>query len=365
MVSELRKVCSVLIILSFFLIGCQQTEKIVNVESVDIVCVDKEEEEDISLDGKYTDYIWWSDILLNSSQQNEIYEGSNKEIIIAVIDTVFDLSYTDKKMLWINSGEISGDGIDNDNNGYIDDYYGCKIGTSDSINVQKKTHGTFILNLLAGNNGTDYVGLLNGFNVKIMLVEVLSGVEETCSIEELVEAIKYAENMGAKICNMSLSTYIDSAVLRKTLFDSEMLFVVPAGNEGKEVNEEYSVYPAYYDFDNIISVAAITPNRTIWTMSNYSETSIDVAAPGCEVISIFEDGKMYSRSGTSYAVPFVTALVSILETQTDIEMSASELKEIIKDNVIKTDELKSCVDSEGYICYGFIKDYFKEKVNEE
>lgn len=271
-----------------------------------------------------------------------------EEIIVAILDTGVDYKHKDlNAYMWINSGEIPNDGIDNDNNGYIDDIYGWNFCENNN-------------NLLSGekyenNHGIHCAGIVTSIvdkaNVKIMSIKILEGMEREGSIENVIAGIKYAENMGATICNMSFGTYVNNTELEKTIMDSNMLFIVSAGNNdrGNGFNlDDIPIYPAAYDFNNVITVANIGFDGNLYHTSNYGANSVDVAAPGTYIYSTGVDNSYFFDTGASYATPMVTgvaALVSLYHENKD----AYYIKNIIMKSVHKLDNLKNMVKTSGML----------------
>lgn len=139
-------------------------------------------------------------------------------------------------------------------------------------------------------------------NYEIMILSIL-GKEDECSIEDLIQAIKYARQNGAKVCNLSLSTYKESHELKEVIETSDMLFVAAAGNEGENLDEGFPSFPTNYNLTNVISVAATDENGELLEISNYGKETVDITANG-----IVEQGNV-SAEGTSIAAAKVSAIV--------------------------------------------------------
>ena len=236
-------------------------------------------------------------------------------------------------MLWVNKGEIPGNGIDDDGNGYVDDVNGWNFYDDNNViyNGKDDAHGTHIAGTIVANNNTKGVaGIAGNSTVKIMVLKALGGDDESGSTSGIIEAIKYAEGMGATICNFSFGTDKPDRYLEEAIRDSEMLFVVAAGNGDENTGIGYNIdtrpiYPASYRYNNIITVANLQADGNLHTSSNYSNNHVDLAAPGARILSTIDtasfnagyaSGKMSSpyayMTGTSMAAPYVVGTAALL-----------------------------------------------------
>lgn len=233
---------------------------------------------------------------------------NNREVVVAIIDTGIDFNHDElSKLKWMNPMEVAKDGIDNDNNGYIDDMYGWNFYSSNNLvynsNNNYDDHGTHCAGILAD--------LVSNVNVKIMSLKVLGGSNRTGNTKSLIKAIQYAESMGADICNISLGTKYNDPALEEVISKSEMLFVVAAGNGSNgNNNDDNPIYPASYPFDNIITVANMGSDEDLHGTSNYGQESVDLAAEGIEVYSTLTRNEYGYMSGTSMATSKVTGVVA-------------------------------------------------------
>ena len=262
------------------------------------------------------------------------YSGGRRETIVAIIDTGVDYRHEDlQNVLWQNPGEIPGNGIDDDNNGYIDDVNGWNFYDDNNViyNGKDDAHGTHIAGTIVANNNTKGVaGIAGNSTVKIMVLKALGGDDESGSTSGIIDAIKYAESMGATICNFSFGTDKPDRYLEEAIKDSDMLFVVAAGNGDENTGVGYNIdtrpiYPASYRYNNIITVANLQADGNLHTSSNYSNNHVDLAAPGARILSTIDtasfnagyaSGKMSSpyayMTGTSMAAPYVVGTAALL-----------------------------------------------------
>lgn len=205
----------------------------------------------------------------------------SSNVIVAVLDTGVEISHPDLiDNLWVNPGEIWGNNIDDDRNGYIDDYYGWNFvdNTNDVTNYHD--HGTHCAGIIGavGNNSIGVSGV--AWNVSIMSLRA-SDVYGSFTYSAIIEGIRYAKHQGADIVSCSFGGPSRSEALLEAIANCpDMLFVCGAGNNGNDK----LFYPASYDLDNIISVAATDENGNLAIFSTYGPT-VDVAAPGVNIYS--------------------------------------------------------------------------------
>lgn len=274
-----------------------------------------------------------------------------RKVIIALIDSGFsckeDIS---KGRIWNNTGEKSSNNIDDDGNGYIDDKTGWNFvdNSNDITSKQEHTHGTSLLNILVGKQKNQ--GIIKDIECcEIMLIKALGDENENGKMQALVQAIEYAEKNGAVICNLSLSTYQKDNELKKVIENSNMLFVVAAGNDGENLNEDFPSYPSAFALNNILSVTAIDDEGVLLPESNYGDKYVDVAMYGSNIDVRFADGGHEMVSGTSIAVPYVSASAALIYAYALNELSSTEIKDIIVQSSEKTKELSSKVKAGGYL----------------
>lgn len=276
-------------------------------------------------------------------------QGEKRGVIIAIIDTGVDYQHPDlADHIWINEGEIPDDGIDNDNNGYIDDVYGWDFYNDDSTVAHYKydeyqnkyladpedndDHGTHIAGIIGAiaDNGIGIAGIASNIDIKLMILKINGGPKGTGTISNAVEAIRYATMMGADICNISWGTHQYTEALREVIEKSDMLFIAAAGNSGTD-NDEEPVYPANLELDNLISVSYVDADGELTDLSNYGNNTVDIAAPGEDIYSTIVGGYA-AMSGSSMAVPQVSAVAALIYSAFD-GAYATNVKELIINNM--------------------------------
>lgn len=279
-----------------------------------------------------------------------------KEVVIAIIDTGVDYQHPElADHMWINQGEIPGDNIDNDNNGYVDDVYGWDFYNNDSTvchyvysDLYQKNladpndndnHGTHVAGAIAAamNNEIGIAGIASNINIKIMSLKINGGKNGSGDMANAVKAIQYASMMGADICNLSWGSNQDYLELEATMKESGMLFVAAAGNEGANIDEA-PLYPASLELDNLISVTYIDADGDLTGYSNFGKKSVDIAAPGEDIFSTIV-GSYSNASGSSMAAPQVSAVAALLYAYGD-NLYASNVKDIILGNLKPISGLK-------------------------
>jgi len=300
-------------------------------------------------------------------------ETGASSVIVAVIDSGVKTSHPDlQQNIWINKNEILGDGIDNDNNGYIDDINGWDFldGDNDpnpsyfknclnqSTCVEEAIiHGTFVSGIISaiGNNNQGIAGM--AWKTKIMPLRVLdqNGSGNTWDV---INAVNYAINNGADIINMSFvgDTYDkDLELAIERAYNAGLLVIAAAGNEtidGQVTNLdlEYS-YPVCYEGRNneniIIGVAATDKDDKLAEYSSYGSRCVDIMAPGSEFWGasindpqVKELTGYYSGyyAGTSLAAPVVTGLAALLKSY-DHSLTNKQISDLILNNTKNIDDL--------------------------
>ncbi len=257
---------------------------------------------------------------IDAPQAWDVQTG-DKSIIVGVIDTGVDTDHSDLKAnIWRNPGE-SGDGkennkIDDDGNGFVDDYRGWDFNNDDNNPFDDNDHGTHVSGSIGavGNNGKGVVGVC--WNVSIMPLKFLAG-NGSGTTDDAVGAIIYGANMGAKVLSNSWggggkSQALEDAI--KFAHQKGVLFVAAAGNDFSN-NDKAPTYPANYEVPNVVSVAANTSSDQLAGFSNYGKKTVELSAPGNNIFSTVARGQYASLSGTSMATPHVSGAAALVLSQ--------------------------------------------------
>ncbi len=245
----------------------------------------------------------------------------NPEVVIAVLDSGIDYNHEDlKKAMWKNSGEIPNNRIDDDGNGYTDDYYGYDFGENDSdpMDLLVINHGTHVAGIIAASQGNG-IGV-SGVAPKVKLM-ALKGFQPDGYIytSDTIEALSYIimmKNRGVNIvavnCSFGGTSY--SQIEKKafeSVSDAGVIITAAAGNgddDGVAINNDTTPhYPSSYEIPNLISVAATDSNGALGTFSNFGSTSVDLGAPGVAIRSTIITGSgmdpgTVSVNNTNYTV---------------------------------------------------------------
>lgn len=262
----------------------------------------------------------------------KVTKGS-KSKIVAVIDTGADVNHEDlSENIWINPGETGLDakgrnkatnGIDDDNNGYVDDIHGWNFVSNNNDLSDNHGHGTHIAGIIGAvaENKKGISGIAP--EVSLMIIKYYDPkVPSTDNLKNTINSIKYAVKMGASIINYSGGGVDYSQEEFEAVKEAEkkgILFVAAAGNE-RSNSDQFHYYPADYKLSNIISVTALDPNRTILPSSNYGTETVDLAAPGQNIISTLPGNSYGFMTGTSQATAFVSgAAVLVMANKTDFK----------------------------------------------
>lgn len=309
----------------------------------------------------------------------DISTGSDA-VLVGVIDTGVDFTHEDLAAnIYTNPGEdawsnpddpSTGNGVDDDNNGFVDDWKGWNFIKNNNNAYDDNMHGTHTSGSIGavGNNNIGVAGV--NWTVKIMPLKFLDS-RGSGTTADAIDAIVYAADMGVQVMSNSWGGGGYSASLENAITyanDHGALFVAAAGNEGTN-NDQVPEYPANYDIANVISVAATdhSDNLAIWGSgggggdgcgfvcsnamaavpgSNYGPTTVDIAAPGKNILSTIPGNSYTLLSGTSMATPHVAGAAALL-LAVNPNLTIGELKTALYSTVDKLDDLTNKVATGG------------------
>ncbi len=238
-------------------------------------------------------------------------------VIVGVIDTGIDYSHPDLAgNIYTNTAETPGNGVDDDGNGFVDDVHGWDFFNQDNDPMDDHGHGTHVAGTVGaiGNNGIGVTGV--SWSVRLMPLKFL-GSGGSGSTSDAIAAIEYATQMGVDIMSNSWGGGGFSEALRLAIVDASdagIFFVAAAGNEGSN-NDIFFDFPSGFDVPNVISVAATDHRDQLADFSNYGATSVDLAAPGVNILSTLPSGGYGLSSGTSMATPHVSGVLALILAQ--------------------------------------------------
>ena len=271
------------------------------------------------------------------------YTRGDGSVVVASIDSGVDYLHPDlAPNMWRNPLEIPGNGIDDDNNGYVDDVYGIDTGDQDSDPMDANGHGTLTAGVIAarGNNGVGGTGV--SWNSKILACKFLDaeGVGTDAGAIACFDYIVQLKNRGVNIRVSNngwgaLRNAAGPALALQAAIDAAgaagILNIFGAGNDGVDTDAT-PFDPASFASPSIVSVASSDRADARSAFSNAGAASVDLAAPGEDILSTSPDGDYESVSGTSLAAAHAAGVVALLSTL-DPARSPAGLKSLLLDNV--------------------------------
>ncbi len=281
----------------------------------------------------------------------------SKDVVVAITDTGLDINHPDlAENLWNNTQEINGEpGVDDDGNGFVDDFHGWNVAENSNDLTDRKRHGTHVAGIVGarGNNGTGLVGV--SWEVSLMAVPFFHRNKDT-KMSDAIKAIDYAVDNGAHIINASWGathdaeaqdevTLLSEAIQRAA--DRNVVFVAAAGNSNYN-NDNNGHIPASLNAANVISVGSVTRHGWRSSFSNYGANSVDVFAPGSTIKSTLPGGYYGNLNGTSMAAPFVSGIVALLLAK-EPELKVSQIIQRVVESCRANSNLTNSCLCQGHI----------------
>jgi subtilisin family serine protease len=268
-------------------------------------------------------------------------------VVVADIDT--GLRYTHEDIAanaWTNPGETPNNGIDDDGNGFVDDYYGYDFRYNDPDPLDEHGHGTHTAGTIGavGNNLIGVTGV--NWNVKLMAIKIYSAGATDSTSAMLVNAYNYVRLMKNRGVNIRATNNsygdcpeacgYDQATrdALDALGEAGVLNVFAAGNNARNIDTGAPHYPSSYNLPTILAVASSTSTDARSSFSNIGPISVDLAAPGSGIFSTtFGSNSSYgTMSGTSMATPHVAGAAALLSAYNP-NLSAASLKATLMNTV--------------------------------
>lgn len=275
--------------------------------------------------------------------------GALQPVVVAVVDSGLDWNHLDIAWdnLWRNESEIPGNGIDDDNNGYVDDVIGYNFIGANNKPWDHDGHGTFVSGVIAAtwNNGEGIAGI--NPKARIMVLKALNSFGHSRA-SYVAQAIVYAADHGARVINLSLGGQELTTVQKKAVeyaVARGVLLVVAAGNEGREL-EGFGIAA----LPEVLTVGATDRDGQRAAFSNFGP-AIDIMAPGVDIVSararytdtlrdipgatyaggsayVGADKRYYMAGGTSFSAPIVSGIASLLFARNP-SLTAADVKRIL------------------------------------
>lgn len=253
--------------------------------------------------------------------------------IVAVIDSGIDLSHdvfapgSSAEAIWINEGEVPGNGLDDDGNGYIDDVNGYDFLLNTGSLTDADMHGTHVAGIVVGSSIDIFERPLKRSRIRVMPLKFL-GEDGAGSTSTAIRAINYAVNNGARVMNNSWGGTSYSAALHESLtyaYNNGLMIVTAAGNYGKN-NDQTPIYPANLNIPSNVAVGASNDWDYLASFSNYGPQSVAIAAPGVSIKSTLPGNLIGYMSGTSMAAPLVAGIAAMALREAP-DLTGYQLKE--------------------------------------
>lgn len=239
--------------------------------------------------------------------------------VVAVVDTGIDTAHPDlAPNLWINTGEIPGNGIDDDLNGFVDDVHGVDVITGAGLQGDDNGHGTHVAGIIGarGNNSLGIAGV--SWNARLMGIKFLDS-QGSGSLGGALKALSYVLAMKARgvpirVVNNSWGGIGYSSPLEQmveSFKEAGMVFVVAAGNSSVNLDEEPQ-YPGAFSMPHLVSVTAVAADGSVPDFANTGARSVHIGAPGAGILSSIPGRRYAQMSGTSMAAPHVAGALDLL-----------------------------------------------------
>ncbi len=277
----------------------------------------------------------------------------SRGVLVAIIDTGVDYFHPDLAAnIAVNESEIANNGIDDDGNGYVDDSLGYDFAGRDGDPLDENGHGTHVAGTVgaSGNDGEGVVGV--SWRASLLPVRVLDR-HGSGSLAQVIAGIDYAVARGARVINLSLGAPYGSKLLLLSLQRAQAagtVIVAAAGNDGLD-NDSSPSFPANYELEALISVAATDRDDLLADFSNFGAKSVHLAAPGVSILSTYLFGSYVFLSGTSMATPHVSGAAALV-LGLNPTLTGVQVKDLLLNSSDKLSALEGLVVSGGRLNVG-------------
>jgi len=273
---------------------------------------------------------------------------TGESIVVAVLDTGVDRNHPDlSNNIWSNPGEIPGNRVDDDGNGFVDDVYGWNFAGDKNDTSDIDGHGTHVAGTIAGlNNGEGVTGVAH--DAQIMPVKVL-GDDGYGTYQRIANGIVYATQNGADVINMSLGGPDPSPIIEDAIeyaVDQGVIVISAAGNDAQEEPDVPGVFAD--EFGVVVgSVNSSNQQSSFSNKAGEDPSMTYVTAPGEDILSSIPAEGYDSWDGTSMATPHVAGIVTLM-LEANPDLSDQEVREIISSSTTDSPTITTSSDLSGF-----------------
>ncbi|MGE3610821.1 MAG: S8 family serine peptidase [Bacteriovoracaceae bacterium] len=282
------------------------------------------------------------DLGVEEVYSSELFKAtSENKVLVAVLDSGLDFDHPDfQKSIALNEKDIFNNGVDDDDNGYVDDTYGWNFFDNNFAPNDLNGHGTHVAGI---------IHRITQGRAEILPVRY-SGADGSGNGWYLVQAINYAVLRGAKIINCSW----DGALFEQNVYNAMkragergVMFIVAAGNNGTN-NDLLPNYPGNFGLENVFVIANMDQSGGLDSYSNYGKLSVDIAAPGDYIMSSKLGGGEVMMDGTSMAAAVATGSMALVKTLYP-SLDSYEIKKLMMEFAEPYYKLQTRVKAGGFI----------------